>query len=661
MSITTESYSNNLSGINEGDEVLQHSMYDLFPGLIYVYDLDKKKLRYINKKITESLGFSYDDIKEWDHDLAKLIFKEDIDLVQKELERYHGLKENDVYGYQCRLNRKEGDYLHFQVTGKVLRRNENGKAESILFIAQDINEQVRSATESKVFNEILEDTENLLEFATWRWEASSDQVKWSRGVCALLNFNPKDYEKMMSGDFFMSHVLPDDKKRIDQLYDKAVESKQPLLTYEYSIKTYDHDIKKIRTNIKFHYADGQLVGAFGINRDITEKSKLLNNLLSYREMVMEKERFLGQGTWEMDLQKRTAFWSDGMYTLFGYDPEKDKGNLIINEDLYKKHMSAEDFAKGKVRRKEALESETSYVWDYQITTNQGETKQLESFGKIIRDARGQASKVIGTTRDVTQIANYERELERKIAELKRSNKDLEEFAYVASHDMHEPLRKVHSFADRLKSKYLGSLDEEATGYLNRILAATQNARLMIDGLMEFSRLSTKGCWFDKVNLNVLVTEVISDLELTIEETHAQIVVGSLPEIDAIRIQIKQLMTNIVSNALKFRKTDVTPVITIKSKKLTRQETDQLNLDLTSVYYKITIKDNGIGFEGEYAETIFQMFQRLNSKSEYPGSGIGLALCKKIAENHQGIIFAASNPGEGTVISVIIPSNLSKHA
>ena len=184
---------------------------------------------------------------------------------------------------------------------------------------------------------------------------------------------------------------------------------------------------------------------------------------------------------------------------------------------------------------------------------------------------------------------------------------------------------------------------------------------MIDGLMEFSRLSTKGCWFDKVNLNVLVTEVISDLELTIEETHAQIVVGSLPEIDAIRIQIKQLMTNIVSNALKFRKTDGTPVITIKSKKLTRQEMDQLNLDLTSVYYKITIKDNGIGFEGEYAETIFQMFQRLNSKSEYPGSGIGLALCKKIAENHQGIIFAASNPGEGTVISVIIPSNLSKHA
>ena len=658
MSITAESYNNNLSGIiNEG---LQHSLYDFFPGLIYIYDLGEKRLCYINKRVTESLGFSHDDLKEWDHDLPKLIYKEDIELVQKELEQYHELKENDTHSFQCRLNRKEGDYHYFQITGKILQRNDKGKAASVLFLAQDINEYAQSVTDSRVSTEILDDTENLLQFATWKWDVASDQVKWSKGVCALLNYSPKDFEKMVSSDFFMSHVLPDDKKQIDVLYNKAVENKQRFLSFEYSIETHNKEIKKLRANIKFHYADSKLIGAFGINRDITEKSKLLNKLLSYREMVMEKERFLGQGTWEMDLLMRTAFWSDGMYILFGYDPEKDRNDLIINEDLYQKHLSAEDFEKGKVQRKAALENENSYVWDYQITTNQGETKQLETFGKIIRDIRGRAVKVIGTTRDVTQVINYERELERKIAELKRSNKDLEDFAYVASHDMHEPLRKVHSFADRLKIKYGSSLDEEATGYLDRILAATQNARLMIDGLMAFSRLSTKGYWFEKVNLNALITEVINDLELTIEETHAQMDVGPLPEIDAIRIQIKQLMTNIISNALKFRKNDVAPVIAIKSKKLTRQETDQLNLDLNSTYYKITIKDNGIGFEEEYAEIIFQMFQRLNSRSEYPGSGIGLALCKKITENHQGIIRAASNPGEGTVISVIVPSNLSKH-
>lgn len=658
MAITAESYIKNLSGTKEG---LHQSMYDFFPALIFIYDLGQKRLCYINKRVTGSLGFSYDDLKEWDHDLTKLIYKEDIEFVQKELEQYHELTENDTHSYQCRLNRKEGDYHHFQITGQILERNEKGKAASILFIAQDINKYVQPATDSTAPAETLDDAENLLQFATWKWEASSDQVKWSRGVCALLNYSPKEYEKMTSSEFFMSHVLPDDKKRIDLLYDKAVENKQRYLSFEFSIETHIKEIKRLRANIKFSYADGKLIGAFGINRDITEKSKLLNKLLSYREMVMEKERFLGQGTWEMDLLMRTALWSDGMYVLFGYDPEKDKGDLIINEDLYQKHLSAEDFEKGKAQRKAALENESSYVWDFQITTNQGETKQLETFGKIIRDTRGRAVKVIGTTRDVTQVINYERELERKITELKQSNKNLEDFAYLASHDMHEPLRKVFSFADRLKTKYGGSLDEEATGYLDRILAASQNARLMIDGLLAFSRLSTKGYWFEKVNLNVLLTEVMNDLELRIEETHAQMDVGPLPEIDAIRIQFKQLMTNIISNALKFIKNDVAPVIAIKSKKLTRQEMDQLNLDLNSTYYKIAIKDNGIGFEAEYAETIFQMFQRLNSKTEYPGSGIGLALCKKITENHKGIISAASNPGEGTVISVIVPSNLSKHA
>ena len=262
---------------------------------------------------------------------------------------------------------------------------------------------------------------------------------------------------------------------------------------------------------------------------------------------------------------------------------------------------------------------------------------------------------------MTKMVNYERELERKITELKRSNKDLEDFAYVASHDMHEPLRKIFSFADRLQTRHSASLSEEANSYISRILSSTQNARSMIDGLMQFSRLSTKGHWFEKMSLNDVLAEVLTDLEIPIDETKAKIDVGALPEIDGIRTQIKQLFTNLISNALKFRKPDLTPQITIRSKKLARLEMDDFNLGLNKVYYKITIQDNGIGFEEEYSEVVFQMFQRLNSKGDFPGSGIGLALCKKIAENHQGLIRASSKLGEGTLISVIIPSNLSKNA
>ncbi|MEJ0056962.1 MAG: ATP-binding protein [Bacteroidota bacterium] len=397
-----------------------------------------------------------------------------------------------------------------------------------------------------------------------------------------------------------------------------------------------------------------LIGALGINRDVTEKSTLLNSLLAYQEMIMERDMFLDQGTFEMDLVTRKMVWSNGMYILYGYDPAKDKDHLLIDDDLYRKHLFDEDFENYKARRSDAFENENSSVWQYQISTAKGEIRQLETFGKLVRDSNGQPVKLIGTTRDVTKMVKYERELERKISELKRSNKDLEDFAYIASHDMHEPLRKVHSFADRLKSKYGNSLDEEATGYLDRILAATQNARLMIDGLMEFSRLSRNGHWFERVNLKDVVSEVVSDLELKIEENSATIEVDALPEMEGIRLQLKQLFSNIILNAIKFRKTELSPVIVIKSRKLTPMEASELSLDINTDYHKLTIKDNGIGFEQEYSETIFQMFQRLNSKSEYPGSGIGLALCKKITDNHQGVIFANSFPGEGTVISVILP-------
>ncbi|NOT76026.1 MAG: PAS domain-containing protein [Cyclobacteriaceae bacterium] len=640
--------------INMADDALQMGIYDFFPGLVYVYDLDQKQLRYINKKLTDSLGYSYDDLKEWKQDFGRLVFKDDLELVQKELEKYYELKEHDSHGYQCRLNRKEGDYIHFQVTGKVIRRNDKGKPESVLFIAQDISEQIKVADEARAFRELMDDTETLLQFSTWRWDAITNIERWSKGVYPLLNYNEKEIESKMSSKFFLDHIIPKDRERIDKLYNHAIDTKQEFLSYEYTILTHDQQSKILHSTIRFRYANEVLIGALGINRDVTEKSTLINSLLGYREMIMERDMFLDQGTFELDIKTGDVMWSDGMYTLYGYDPVADKEKMTITEALYKKHLFDDDFESYKSKRGEAFQQSNSAVWQYQIATGSGEIKQLETYGKMIRDAQGEPIRLIGTTRDVTKIVKYERELERKIVELRRSNKDLEDFAYIASHDMHEPLRKVHSFADRLRTKHSSGLDEEAKGYLERILSATQNARLMIDGLMEFSRLSRNGDWFEKIKLNEIVAEVLNDLELKIEETNTKIEVTDLPEIEGMKLQLKQLFANIILNAIKFRKQDVSPVISIKCRKLSRQEATGLNLDINTEYYKLMIKDNGIGFEEEYAETIFQMFQRLNSKNEYPGSGIGLALCKKITDNHQGVISASSSPGEGTIISIILP-------
>ncbi|CAN5471909.1 hypothetical protein BH10BAC4_BH10BAC4_04130 [soil metagenome] len=646
---------NNPKGIiNTGDDVLLQSIYDFFPGLVYVYDLDRKQLKYINKKITESLGYSFDDIREWKQDIGRLIFKDDVELVHQEIEKFHELKENDAHGYKCRLNRKEGDYIHFQVTGRVLRRDDKGRAESVLFIAQDINEQIRSADESRAFKELMDDTENLLRFATWTWDATTNKERWSKGIYSLLNYEENDIESTLTTNFFLDHVVARDRERIDRLYNEAIENRREFLNYEFTLITHDDEAKIVHSSIKFRYSNGVLLGGFGINRDVTEKSSLINSLLTYQEMIMERDLFLDRGTFEMDLETGNVTWSDGMYSLYGYDPEIDKQKFPINDEFYKKHLLDDNFESFNTKRKSSFEMENSRVWQYQIVTKTGAVKQLETFEKLIRNSKGDSVKVIGTTRDVTKMINYERELERKITELKRSNKDLEDFAYIASHDLHEPLRKVHSFADRLKIQYGESLEEEGRGYLDRILTATQNARLMIDGLMEFSRLSRSSLWFEKIKLQEVVSEVLSDLELKIEETNAIITVDFLPEIEGMYLPLKQLFSNIILNAIKFRKTDVSPIISIKCMRLTRLQTTDLNLDMNTEYYKLMIKDNGIGFEEEYAETIFQMFERLNGKNEFPGSGIGLALCKKITENHQGIIQANSTLGEGTMISIILP-------
>lgn len=257
---------------------------------------------------------------------------------------------------------------------------------------------------------------------------------------------------------------------------------------------------------------------------------------------------------------------------------------------------------------------------------------------------------------VLEKEKFQKILENKVKELDRSNKELEEFAYVASHDLQEPLRKITSFSERLKEKLPDNLEPEVQIYLDRMLAATDNMRTLIDNLLEFSRISRTHRPFEKTNLNHILSEVKADLELKIEESQAAIRAGNLPEIDAIPMQMRQLFTNLFTNAIKFRQPDKQPTITITSTVLTEKEKEERQLPTDKEMYEITIRDNGIGFDQEYSEKIFQIFQRLHGKSEYPGSGIGLSICKKIIDNHQGEIFARGEVANGAVFTLILPAS-----
>lgn len=273
----------------------------------------------------------------------------------------------------------------------------------------------------------------------------------------------------------------------------------------------------------------------------------------------------------------------------------------------------------------------------------------------IKNNEGNVYAGMSVLQEITEIKQYQKELEMRIEALDRSNKELEQFAYVASHDLQEPLRKIKAFGDRLSGKYKLQLGEDGQNYIERMQLAAGRMQGLIDDLLAFSRLARRLEPFAKTDLSVVVDEVLADLEISIEQKNAKIIVEHLPLIEAMHGQMRHLFQNLISNALKFSKENVDPLITIKSEIIKGKEIKELSKSYKDhKYLKIVVEDNGIGFEEKYLDRIFIIFQRLHGRSEYEGTGIGLAICKKIVENHNGVIIAKSKINEGSSFIIILP-------
>jgi PAS domain S-box-containing protein len=244
-------------------------------------------------------------------------------------------------------------------------------------------------------------------------------------------------------------------------------------------------------------------------------------------------------------------------------------------------------------------------------------------------------------RDIRARKRGEEELRSAMTRLEQSNRELEDFAYVASHDLQEPLRKIQAFGDLLKSKHAAALDAQARDYIERMQSAANRMQVLINDLLSFSRVTTKAQPFVRVDLGQVASEVVRDLELRIHQSGGRIEVGPMPVIDADPTQMRQLLQNLAGNALKFHNPDVPPVV-------------QIHGEVVNGRCQITVADNGIGFEEKHADRIFTMFERLHARAKYEGTGIGLAICRKIAERHGGEIRAHGRPGEGATFVVTLP-------
>jgi PAS domain S-box-containing protein len=297
------------------------------------------------------------------------------------------------------------------------------------------------------------------------------------------------------------------------------------------------------------------------------------------------------------------------------------------------------------------------VTNYELTARDRDGKEtVVSYNATTfydRDRRLQG--VFAAARDVTDRKRVEEKLKLYSDKLERSNRELQDFAQVASHDLQEPLRKILAFGDRLKTKVSELVDEDSRDYLQRMCNAAARMQTLINDLMAFSRVEIKGQPFVPTDLGVIAREVSADLETRIEEAGGRVEIGELTTIAADPMQMRQLLQNLIGNSLKYYRAGVPPVVRIYSKKLDERRPDSLDESVPARQLcEILVVDNGIGFDEKYLDRIFTMFQRLHKKGEYEGTGVGLAICRKIVDRHNGTITAHSSPGQGATFVVTLP-------
>mgnify|MGYP001450392298 CR=1 FL=1 len=263
--------------------------------------------------------------------------------------------------------------------------------------------------------------------------------------------------------------------------------------------------------------------------------------------------------------------------------------------------------------------------------------------------------------EVSERKQAEEEARSLAVTLEVSNRDLQDFASVASHDLQEPLRKILAFGDRLGSRYGDTLGEQGQDYLKRMMDASQRMRNLIDDLLTLSRVSSQSNPNVPVDLAAVSEQVLADLEIAIEKSGGRLEVGDLPTIEADPTQMRQLLQNLISNALKFQKPGEPPVVKIKSQLFEDYSEDDAGAAHAQKMLELTVEDSGIGFDESYGDRIFKVFQRLHGRNEYEGTGLGLAVCRKIVERHNGTITAKSKPDQGAKFIVTLPLRLPEGA
>ncbi|WP_117882310.1 ATP-binding protein [Aureibaculum luteum] len=436
---------------------------------------------------------------------------------------------------------------------------------------------------------------------------------------------------------------------ISEMYINCLETgKSQQLTSHYTFNNEGKWLKSVASKLE----EGVNVTTIDVTQEKERNEDLrnLNTSLFLKNAILNNAEVMAKiGSFSTYLENGETDMSDNLYTMLGCKPNDFEASF----EKLSSFVHPEDKIKFEKSTSQNLKAKGITEANYRVITKNRKVKHFKSATLTIMEHGKE--KMVGVLQDVTESIKKDKKLKKRNKELKRSNAELESFNRVVSHDLQEPLRKIQMFISLLSETEGTAFSDKSLTYFNKIDTSANRMQMLIKNLLSYSRIDSTHENFERIDLNKKLEKVQDNLSERLKETNVKIVKNELPIIKGIPFQMEQLFNNLISNAIKYRSRTGVAKILIDASKVYKDQIPFNFLKTSNSYYKIVVSDNGIGFDQENADKIFDIFERLHQKNEYSGTGIGLAICKKIVENHHGFINASSEPNKGSIFYIYLPA------
>jgi len=510
---------------------------------------------------------------------------------------------------------------------------------SLQQLNQELETRVQERTAKLQASEArLREAQRIAHVGDWEFALASQTITWSEELFRLFECDPAQGEPEYAGHL-QSYVL-ESRLQLEHAVQQAATLGTPY-ELELQFSRADGSVKWLFARGEaVRNAQGAIVKLLGTALDITDRKQAEVQLRHLSDRLTLAVKSGAIAIWDWNVTENILTWDDRMYALYGITP-----NQFTNVyDAWAKSVHPDDRSFAEAALQHTLAGEKDYDIEFRVIHPDGTIRFLKAYALVERAEQGELKQMVGINYDITDRKQAEQALQQLTLDLQRSNQELEQFAYVASHDLQEPLRAITSYTQLLAKRYQGQLDEKADKYIYYVVDGAARMQQLIQDLLAYSRVGRHELKLQLTDCNAVLQQVQKDLQAAIAESNAILTIDLLPTIFADTVQVTQLFQNLVGNALKYRG-DASPMIRVSAR-------HQSNA------WVFSIQDNGIGLEPQYAERIFEIFQRLHTRREYEGTGLGLAICKKIVERHRGHLWVESQLGQGALFCFTLPALLN---